>query len=1098
MNNKNFKSVINATLVALVLSIQTLALADDTEVFLARSSKPNLLFVIDMSDSMRWGIQARGYNPRTGEIDEGKPPSRSDVMKNAMKRVLNQAPDEINIGLMSYGPGNFDGSESRIDWPENSRSHGVHGVGFPIKGINELALPIVSDYLKIDNLPDPSNKTIVRKYLSEIIKSWEPKGSTPIVDSLVEASRYFAGDKVFFGQDIPSSQRGAHPLTYAGEVITSDLVTTPRKLSNAPNYKSPITDGCQENYIALLSDGEPAYFYSDQTETIREKGKPFVVSKENWGKGLGPFADYMRGNKNYGTLAESIKDCADSPSGFRAGTCGPEIARYMASGDMNDEVSGKQTIKMFTVGYTRSVDRSTQEYLKSLVTVEDNPKTPWREGYYSADNAQKLKKALFDIVNRVANSASTLGSPSYSVNVLNGLEHEDEIYIPIFSKASGVRWSGNLKKFGLVNTSQGGYEVKKIKGKNNLEAFDEQGRFTEDALDYWSNSPTESPDGSNLRAGGVAGKLNPASRKLFSDIVCEPGSCELNSESNLLDTKNEKITSEMLGLKGNGNNKGNKKGDTDFDDIDRELLINFIRGENPDNTIRYHMGDMLHSDPLVVTYASAGNDIAKKQYIFVGTNEGYLHAFDTTTGEEKFAFMPKELLENILPQYLNVDGNHLYGIDGAISHWQDKVTKKRYLYFGMRRGGTSFYALDITDIDNPRLLWKKSAIDYPSMGQSWSAPYLDRIGFGEIGDKREAVIISGGYDDIEDRNNSKGLLKLDNASKDVKTRVGKDILILDAKTGEKLWSLKDSLGNSDITDSIPGGIRVLDTNNNNIADRMYFADTGGNVWRLDLSEALGSRDGKSKLTKLASLGGSGSNSRKFYIEPEVASVKHRGKLLYVVSVGSGFRAHPLNQSIDDKFFMLVDDLPFQPVDENFTTIQTADLAQINITGDDAGDTSLSTNGSFYDEGKRGWMISFPQKGEKVLTKAITRNGSVIFTTFVPETDEASCGIANGSVSRLYAINVVTGKAGINFKELQSRKTLEKTSEASEEWSPRLPGPGYPGIVPPPEVVFGSFEVDAKGVCKHPVDYRLGRKSSPVSGYSACSLEPAYWSDPEIN
>jgi hypothetical protein len=126
---------------------------------------------------------------------------------------------------------------------------------------------------------------------------------------------------------------------------------------------------------------------------------------------------------------------------------------------------------------------------------------------------------------------------------------------------------------------------------------------------------------------------------------------------------------------------------------------------------------------------------------------------------------------------------------------------------------------------------------------------------------------------------------------------------------------------------------------------------------------------------------------------------------------------------------------------------------------------------------------------------LTRNGAVIFTTFVPDSGEASCGIANGSVSRLYALNVVTGKAGINFDEPESRETLVNTAVVEDGGSPRLPGPGYPGIVPPPELVFGSFEIDKDGVCKHPVDYRLGRKSSPVSGYSACSLEAAYWSNP---
>ena len=138
MNKNNIKHALNTALAFSLVSIQAIATADDTAVFLSKNSKPNLLFIMDMSGSMKWGVSASGYDPKTGIIDEGNPPSRSDVMKNAVKRVLKQAPDEINIGLMSYGQGTFDGQNSRLGWNENYRSHGVHGVSFPIKGINEL------------------------------------------------------------------------------------------------------------------------------------------------------------------------------------------------------------------------------------------------------------------------------------------------------------------------------------------------------------------------------------------------------------------------------------------------------------------------------------------------------------------------------------------------------------------------------------------------------------------------------------------------------------------------------------------------------------------------------------------------------------------------------------------------------------------------------------------------------------------------------------------------------------------------------------------------------------------------------------------------
>ncbi len=1111
MNNKKIKHALNMALAFSIVSLQSIATADDTDVFLTKKPKPNLMFIMDMSGSM-------GF-----EIEPGSPLSRADVMKDAVKSVLKLAPDELNIGVMSYGPGVTSGGYAM---PENQRSHGVHGVAFPATGVNELAWPVVGSSAAIDNLPNPSSTVVVRQYLSEIVDQWQPSGGTPIVDSLVEASRYFAGDKVIFGQDIPSSYRGTHPSTHEGSPITLDLTKTSRNPSIAPDYKSPITDRCQENYIALLSDGSPSNYYLNQTKIVRSGWNYFRVVTSEWGKGPGAFASYMKGDGTYGTLASGVGSCESTPSGFKAGRCGPEITQYMATQDMNNDIPGEQNIKVFTVGYGAGIDVDTQNYLKSLVSIEDKPETPERDGYYSAGDAESLSKAFSDIIEMVTESASTMGSPSYSVNVQNGLEHDDATYVPLFSKASGVRWSGNLKKFKLVSNNG----VKVLQGKNDRAAFDELGQFKADAIDHWSASDNDSPDGSDLTKGGTASRLVPSKRSLYTNVDCDSGSCKLNTEDNYLVASNDLLVDELFdencasdkSKKSKKSKKSNKveecllaedsdkskkskksekskKSTKDIDlEVDRELLVNFIRGENPDGTTRYHMGDMLHSDPLVITYDAATDAKAKREYIFVGTNEGYLHAFDSTTGEEQFAFMPKQLLKNVIPQYTNLDGAHLYGIDGKISHWQDKLTKKRYLYFGMRRGGSAYFALDITDIKNPKQLWTKSNEDHPTMGQSWSAPYLDRVGVGEDGIKKEAVIISAVYDPAEDRKDDDGLLKNDDPTTNVNTKVGNDILIFDAKTGDKIWSLEDAEGGNKVKASIPGGLKILDTNRNGIVDRIYFADTDGDVWRVDLSEALGSDESKSTLTKLASLGGSGVNHRKFYAEPEVAGLKHKGKSLYVVSIGSGYRAHPMNKVIDDKFFILIDEAPFKDLGEEFKTIGTNDLAKINITAAGS-DVALATEGEFYEDGKRGWMVSFPETGEKILTSAVTRNGAVMFTTFVPGNGHVECGNSSDSVSHLYALNVVTGKAGINFNDPNSRQTLDYAPYSGGGGSsPRLPSAGYPGIVPPPELVFGTFEIDEEGNCKHPVDYRWGRKSTPVSGYSACGLEDAYWSNPAEN
>ena len=108
---------------------------------------------------------------------------------------------------------------------------------------------------------------------------------------------------------------------------------------------------------------------------------------------------------------------------------------------------------------------------------------------------------------------------------------------------------------------------------------------------------------------------------------------------------------------------------------------------------------------------------------------------DYSGGEELFAFMPQELLPNLQQIKTNLaTGSHIYGLDGAITLRHDDSDGDRVidsgeraiLYFGMRRGGNHYYALEVSDINNPKLLWKISggAGDFINLGQTWSRMVL--------------------------------------------------------------------------------------------------------------------------------------------------------------------------------------------------------------------------------------------------------------------------------------------------------------------------------------------------------------------------------------
>jgi len=1168
------------------------AYADDTEIFFSddvSGVSHNVMFIIDGSGSMDTTVASSGK-------------TRLEVMKGALNTVLENAPDNLNVGLMNYG---------EDQWRNKGR-----GVKFPISPINDPARPIVVDRMPVDewdnifwwysSIPEPSETITVRSYLSEITDwYWKDnwymdkyggtpaidmprKGATPIVDALYEAALYFRGEKISFGLGDAGywTRWAAHPSTYEGDLIEWDTdscliqktVThsepidfesedyswyrckssadetaipgyehcpstescstrstevcddlTPGYCSvemeidtscpdgkwvseichsgyrtevieectydicqgqylPEPDYISPIKQECQNNYIVLLSDGEPGNG-GDQVENktyqeIKADTMPVLTDKSDATK----------------EFSHVTCDANPDPSGFRAGICGPELTHFMSDSDHSD-LDGTQRIQTYAIGFGLNGEANSEAYLKSLVTTDDAT-TPEVEGYFSAEDEVQLSKAFSEILAQISSSTTSFAAPGYSVNTSTGLSNEPVVYIPVFDKAKTPRWSGNLKKFTLGQDSAG---KSVIQSKDGSPALNELGVFEDTATDLWSTASTG--DGAVVTKGGAASLIDPNNRLAVSDISCSTD-CDLSLINNKLVPENATdgglITNQMLGL------------DDDATETERMTLINYIQGrtlnsETSEYDLHPRMGDMLHTEPVVVTYKNDYKSTASVdakyngQVIFAATNEGYLHAFDTTSGKELFAFMPQELLKNINTQYLNTgSGNHAYGIDGNMSLWRLDADKdgvisaaagdKAYLYFGLRRGGRSYYALDVTNPEQPKLMWKVKSTDnhFAKLGQSWSTPYLARIRVSDS-EFKEVVMFTGGYDinqDIEDFS-----VRSDRDS------MGNDIFIVDALTGRYIWSLhggKDGATPNEsaslLTHSIPGGARLLDMNNDGAIDRLYFADTKAQVRRLELPKGPVYDLDSAKLIKFASLAGNGQgNSRMIYNEPDIGLLRHGAKSWLTVSIGSGYRAHPANEAISDHFYVMLDGAVHVPLETklkgkgDFKTLGTNDLVKLTVNDGVLSKGELG-NKTIYDlESKVGWYLELPEHGEKVLSNAITTNGSVMFTTLVPGSGSAAAVgdpcVAPVTQGRFYSLNIVTGSPGndLNDDDLINDTDLFEVVAANE-----IPGT--------PQPVFNAPVCEAEQ-CQQIVDIRVGKKNTPVVSYDSAYLESVYWAAP---
>ena len=292
---------------------------------------------------------------------------------------------------------------------------------------------------------------------------------------------------------------------------------------------------------------------------------------------------------------------------------------------------------------------------------------------------------------------------------------------------------GNIKSYEVSTTqdSSAAVQVGEVLDSTKTSALDTNNLIKDSSISNWSSQT----DGMQVDKGGVGEVLLKRSepRHLFTNL----GDSNLTAESNAFTTSNEQITPEIVGTLTKRH-------------CGREKLIQYVQGydsyaKTKDSTTlqkrKWILGSIVHSRPLVIPYDNS------KSVIFVGANDGMLHAFDDATGEELWGFIPKELLSRLrdLPSSSGVK----YYVDGSPKAYITESQK--IILFGLRRGGSNYYALDVTDPENPKFLWKigPETPGYAEMGQTWSTPQMGKIRFGSS--EKVVAFIGGGYDENQDK-----------------------------------------------------------------------------------------------------------------------------------------------------------------------------------------------------------------------------------------------------------------------------------------------------------------------------------------------------------
>ncbi len=707
------------------------------------------------------------------------------------------------------------------------------------------------------------------------------------------------------------------------------------------------------------------------------------------------------------------------------------LAGWMHTNDLNSSMDGDQTASLFTIGFGQDAINGAGGLLREAAKQGGGQ-------YYPAEDPSSLLASLQSALVEILRVNASFTAPSIASNNFDRTETLDSVYYSMFLPDRGPRWQGNLKKLKVKD----GVQVDRL----GISAIDSAGNIAASAKTYWSTSPTG--DGNEVAKGGVAEMLrNKSTRKVYSDLGTTGGLVDF--------TKNKVDT--FYG------STANAAADFGVPEAEVATYINWARGMDVDDSdqdgsttdIRPDVfADPLHSKPLVINYggASTNQDVR----IIVGTNAGALHMFDDNgdTVDESWAFMPHEFFKNYKALRDNFTStNKIYGIDGsATAYVSDKngdgtvdstAGDKAWIFVGLRRGGSSYYGLDVTDPDNPVLMWHidASSTGFSELGQSWSKP---KVGFSKLNVSgsvaKPVLFIGAGY-----------AISKDTSGAGTADSVGRGVYMLDAESGNLLWSAtpanKTGINTkfAEITDSVPSSIATMDSDSDGFIDRLYFGDTGANVWRVDMPDSSPfSTTDPWTITQIAELGGTTDvTDRRFFSEPSVVrtlitntiettttatdgtvnTVVSRQEVPYdAILIGSGDRSTPSDIVTQDKFFMLKDK---NVITQSFTSgslpsiIKVSDL--YDYTNNPFGQTLSTTARTSLEIAvslKSGWYVDFTTAGEKSVSPATAVAGVAYFNSFTPaaSTTGNTCQL-NAGGGKLYAIDLALGTTVYQWRTL---------------------------------------------------------------------------------
>lgn len=425
------------------------------------------------------------------------------------------------------------------------------------------------------------------------------------------------------------------------------------------------------------------------------------------------------------------------------------------------------------------------------------------------------------------------------------------------------------------------------------------------------------------------------------------------------------------------------------------------------------MGDIVNSTPVYSGAESQGFDKLDGVYgasgyasyvsttkasrtaaIFVGANDGMLHAINAQTGAELFGYVPSMVYDK-LPSIASVNYgksvSHTYTVDGPVAVGDAYINGnwKTIVVGTMGAGARGIFALDVTNpqsFSKTNVLFEISASDYPQVGNVMGKPIIAPVA------GRWKVIFGNGY------NSTSGKAEL---------------LVIDLqKPYDGDFSKSITAGSA--TDNGLAGPVALQNSTTGAVETVYAGDLKGNMWKFDLSSSSTSAWGvglsgsplfiaKDSLGATQPIFGAPTLGKNNYLPTATMVYFGTGKYLETDDINS------TQMGLQQSFYGIAD----QATPVTYSTSRGAVLHQKTMTATGSGSGSTR---NVNDSGtgavsvdwatKKGWYLDFPA-GERIVTKPTLIYDRLLFSTIIPSTDICTFGGA-GWLMELVGVGDVFG------------------------------------------------------------------------------------------